>query len=128
MNRTFRGRNYVIKAMTSYTRTDLVNGVNQLSCHDRAHGPEVHEARVIEVVDGELHQARGDDQLFPGVEVFGHKAVHRVHPLGTPIVVRLGQAPGPVLLEELVEAQEVAEVVASNVQLQKIHSGLISSH
>lgn len=102
--------------------------MDKMVSYNASHRAKVHEVRERVVVERELKESGGHQQLVPGV-VVGHEGVVRpVHPLLFFVHVVL-QFLVPRLLDVVVHAQEVSEIVILvHVELEDFMKGLDVIH
>lgn len=102
--------------------------MDKMVSYNASHRAKVHEVRERVVVEGELKESGGHQQLVPGV-VVGHEGVVRpVHPLLLFVHVVL-QFLVPRLLDVVVHAEEVSEIVILvHVELKVFMRVLVVRH
>lgn len=106
----------------------MIDAINKMVSYMASHRAKVHEVRERVVVERELKESGGHQQLVPGVVVRHEGVVRPVHPLLFFVHVVL-QFLVPRLLYVVVYAQEVSEIVILvHVELEDFMKGLDVIH
>lgn len=90
--------------------TGVIDAMNEVMSDDTSHWAKVHEVGERVVVEGELQETGGDQQLIPGVVVGHERVIGPVYPLLLFVHVVL-QSLVPGLLYVVVHTEQVSKVI-----------------